>query len=209
MSSDAKLTEKFISEHLSIKECMKKGLINYSALSRLIEEKLPPEHKISREAVSVAAIRFSEKIKGRNVEDSVARLFKKSNMEIKNNVVTFTLEKHLYPDSLIDVERAIKKDRAMFFSTEGTKTITVIVQRDNAALVEKTFKNFVIAKKTDLSLITISSPGIQKVPGAVAFICGLFFENDINIEEFMSCYDDTLIVINSKGLEKAIRFLGL
>ena len=68
----------------------------------------------------------------------------------------------------------------------------------------KKFKTDIINKKENLSLITLSSPGIEDTLGAVAYISGLFFENDINIEEFMSCHHDTLIVIESGNLGKVI-----
>ncbi len=206
MASTAALAEKFISTHISIKDCLKKGLINYSALSKFIAKQLSLEKKASREAIAIAAIRFKDKIENKQWEDKVIKLFKKSNLEIKNNIVTFTLEKHIYPDSLIDIEREIKKDKALFFTIEGTKTITVIVQQQNKQLLEK-LKNYTTSKKESLSLITITSPGIKATPGAVAYLSSLFFENGVNIEEFMSCYDDTLIVIDSKNAGRAMEFL--
>jgi len=206
MASTAALTEKFISTHLSIKDCLKKGLINYSALSKFIAKQLGLEKKASREAIAIAAIRFKDKIENKQWENNVIKLFKKSNLEIKNNIVAFTLEKHIYPDSLLDIEREIKKDKALFFAIEGTKTITVIVQQQDKQLLEK-LKNYTTNKKEGLSLITITSPGIGATPGAVAYISSLFFENGVNIEEFMSCYDDTLIVINSKDTSKIMEFL--
>lgn len=209
MATTAELTEKYIMEHVSIKDCLKKGLINYSALARLISNELGIEKKTSTEAILVAARRFRMKmIDGHHHENDILNLLKKSNVEIKNNIVIFTLEKYVYPDSLIDIEKVIKKDKALFFSIEGTKTITIIVQEQSAGLVEKHFRAHVLDKRENLSLFTITSHGIRTTPGVVSHISGMFFENDINIEEFMSCYDDTLIVIDSKDTNKVIKFLN-
>ena len=68
-------------------------------------------------------------------------------------------------------------------------------------------KNNIFRKRDNLSLITLSSPGIESTPGAIYHLAGLFFENEINIEEFMSCHYDTLIVVESKSIAKAISFL--
>lgn len=207
MPTTTELTEAYISEHRSIKDCLKKGIINYSALSRIIGRELNIEKKTSREAIVVAARRFKEKIKEGALEDAIIGLFKNSNMEIKNNIVIYTLDKNIYPESLVEIERSVKKEKDLFFSIEGAKTITVVIQQKNGKLMEARFKNNILKKMVNLSLITLSSPGIESTPGAIYHLAGLFFENEINIEEFMSCHYDTLIVIESKNIAKAINFL--
>ena len=42
MATVTEQTEKYILEHRSIKECLKKGIINYSSLARLIQKALQP-----------------------------------------------------------------------------------------------------------------------------------------------------------------------
>jgi len=56
--------------------------------------------------------------------------------------------------------------------------------------------------------VPLTSKGIQETPGAVNHISGLFYERGINIEEFMSCHDDTLIVIKSENLEQVMKVLN-
>ncbi|MCD6229953.1 MAG: ACT domain-containing protein [Candidatus Diapherotrites archaeon] len=208
MVTTSELTEKFINEHVSVKDCLKKGLLNYSALSRLIAGELDIEKETSKEAILVAARRYKDKMKTRPLEDSVFRLFEESDIEIKNRVYVYTLEKSIYPDALIDLEKQVKNDKCMVFSIEGTKTITVMIQKRYRDLVEKSFKGSILNIKKELSLVTITSPGIEQTRGALSYLTGLFFENGINILEFMSCYDDTLIVIDSKDVEKAMKFLN-
>ena len=134
-------------------------------------------------------------------------LYSNSNIDIKNNIVVFTLMKNVYPESLVEIEKDIKKNNDLFFSIEGTKTITIILQYKNSKIIESKFKNNILKKCDKLVLLTITSEGIESIPGAVAYITSLFFENEINIEEFISCHYDTLIVIKSDNLEKAIKFL--
>lgn len=207
MSTVTEITEKYIQEHRSIKECLKKGLINYSALSRLITKDLELGRGTSKEAILVASRRYKDKIRQASYDDKILALFKNSNIEIKNNIAVFTIDKNIYPDSLIEIEKEIKNNNELFVAIEGVKSITIIVQKKNKEIIGKKFKNNILHKKDDLTLITMTSDGIWEVPGAVNYISGLFFENEVNIEEFMSCHDDTLIVIDSKDIEKAMRFL--
>ena len=207
MTTITRITEKYIQDHKSIKECLKKGLINYSSLSRLIIKEMNLSKKVSKEAVLIASRRYKEKIKTKSMDDDIIHLFKNSNIEIKNNITVFTIDKNIYPDSLIEIEKEIKTSKNLFFAIEGTKSITLIIQKQNKDLILKKFKNNILTKSEDLSLITLTSEGIWEIPGAVNYISGLFYENEINIQEFMSCHDDTLIVIESKDIEKTIKFL--
>tara|TARA_Y100000310_G_C20676249_1_gene813241 strand:+ start:1679 stop:2311 length:633 start_codon:yes stop_codon:yes gene_type:complete len=208
MPSTTELTQEYISEHRSIKDCLKRGIINYSALSRLIAKELGIEKKASREAILIAARRYKDKIKGPVLEDSIAKLIKNINIDIKNNIVICTLDKRVHTDSLIDVEKTIKEEKDLFFSIEGTKTITIIIQEKNAKLMTQKFKKHIVKKEENLSLITISHlPNVEETPGVLHHLFGLFFEHEINIEEFMSCHHDTLIVVQSKNINKLIEFL--
>jgi aspartokinase len=207
MASVTEQTEKYISEHRSIKECLKKGLINYSSLARLVQKDLGTKAK--KEAILIAARRYKQKIKNAPLEDKIIKLVENSNIDIKNNIIIYTLEKNIFPDSLVEIEKEIKHDKELFFAIEGTKTITLIIQKQNKELIEKKFKSNIINKKTDLALITISCKGIEETPGVVNYISGWFFDNSINIEEFMSCYNDTLVVINAEDVDKAIRFANV
>ena len=211
MPTVSRLTEQYISEHRSIKDCLSKGIINYSALARLISKDLVLGRKASDEAILVAAIRCGKKMRQKAAEDNIVELFRNSNVEVKNNIVIYTLGKNVYTDTLLEVEKAIAKEDGLFFSIEGTKTITVIVQRDYKSLVDQRMRYSILDRRDGLALVTLTSPGIDETPGAVNFITGLFYENDVNIEEFMSCHDDTLIVVDSKHLPKLmgiLRFYG-
>lgn len=58
-----RLTEKFIQEHPNIGSCLKRGLINYSSLTRMIasENKLDLDRNF--DAILIACRRHKEKIK--------------------------------------------------------------------------------------------------------------------------------------------------
>ncbi|MBI2548426.1 hypothetical protein HYW21_03675 [Candidatus Woesearchaeota archaeon] len=206
MTTITKQTEQYIKTHLAIKDCLKKGLINYSALSRQISKELQLQR--SHDAILIAARRFREKLQQETQhEEKIISLFQRSQLEIKNRITTLILEKTVYPDSLIDVEKEIKKKRDIFFVLEGTKTITIITHDQYADLLKKRFSSSLKDAETGLSMIIVVSPGIEKVPGAIAYVTGLFFEHGVNIKEFMSCWDDTIFVIKTVDVPKVVTFL--
>ncbi|MDP6139498.1 MAG: hypothetical protein QGI89_05420, partial [Candidatus Woesearchaeota archaeon] len=57
------LTEKYIAEHPFVKDCLKRGLINYSSLTRQICLELNLNAKDNFDAVLIACRRFYRKIK--------------------------------------------------------------------------------------------------------------------------------------------------
>ena len=207
MPTTAQLTEEYINSHPSIKDCLKKGLINYSALSRLISKELQIEKKTSKEAILVASRRYKDRISNNYLENKILELFKNSRLEIKNKISVLIIEKNVYFGELIDVEKRIKNEKGIFFSIEGTKTITIVVQDQDKILIEQKLRKYIINKKENLSLIIIYSPGIEKIPGSIAYLTSLFFENGINIIEIMSSWNDTLIIVESKEIGKIIDFL--
>ena len=111
MPTTAKLTEEFIETHPSIKDCLKKGVINYSKLSRRIAKELNIEKKTSMEAILIACRRYAEKLKKEKVlEDKILEILKASELEIKNKIVVIIVEKGVYSEHLIQIERKVRKN---------------------------------------------------------------------------------------------------
>ena len=65
----AELTEQYIESHKSIKDCLKHGIINYSSLSRKISRDLRIEKKSSKDAILIAAIRYTKKVKSEKIKE--------------------------------------------------------------------------------------------------------------------------------------------
>ena len=105
------ITHEYIKEHVDVKSCLKKGLINYSSLSRMIAKELNIEKKTSKEAILIAARRFKEKLKSEiNNEKKIKTLLAESEIEIKNKITIFIFEKGLNFDQLYGIEKQIKKE---------------------------------------------------------------------------------------------------
>src|SRR3989344_751511 len=101
--STTELTKEYIKEHPYIKNCLKKGLINYSSLARLISKDLNIEKKSSKEAILIAAIRFQDKLKKElDNEQKIKALLSKSEVSIKNKIDVLILGKSIDLDYIIE-----------------------------------------------------------------------------------------------------------
>ena len=209
MTTTTKLTEKYLSEHPSIKDCLKHGIINYSKLSRKIANELNILKKTSLEAILIACRRYEVKLKKEKIlEDSILEILKKSELEIKNKIIVAIIDKKSFIGNLVGIEKKIRNKTDVFYAIEGTKVITIVISEKNLYDFKKLFNKNMLKISKNLAMITIKSPKeLENTPGVNAYIFSLFGENGINIVEQMSCWTDTIIVISEEDISKAIKFL--
>jgi len=146
--STSELTFEYIQEHPYIKNCLKKGLINYSSLSRLIAKELNLEKKTSKEAILIAARRAHEKLKKESInEKKIKSLLKKSEVSIKNKISVLILNKSYDLDYLIEYQKKVKKESGMMNILEGTDNYTVVTQDKYANKLYEKFQGQIRGEK--------------------------------------------------------------
>ena len=208
-ATTAELTVGYIKEHPDIKSCLKKGLINYSSLSRLIAKELGIGKDTSKEAILIAARRFREKLEREtSYEKKIALILKNSEIEIKNKMAVFILEKNINLEYIDEIQKIVRKESGTSYVLEGSDNYTLITQEKYAGLIEKKFSSRVIKSSSDLVILNFKSPKeIENTIGVMSYLTSLFTENNINIKELISCWTDTLFVIGSNDLNRVINLL--
>ncbi|MCX6802231.1 MAG: hypothetical protein NT067_03900 [Candidatus Diapherotrites archaeon] len=202
----SKETEKFIEERPYVKAAVKKGLVNYSALARLIKSETGS--KSSDDALIVAARRYVEKIKGCGADKKeILALLKKSRVEIKSRVNAAVFSSLVPLKVLLQSQKEAQDAGEPFHLIKGTSTFTVITSEEFFGGLSS-LKPFIVKSQKGLVEITLKSPKeIESVPGVVAFLYSLFAERGINIVETTSCWTDTIFVVSQKDLGKALELL--
>ena len=209
MNSITKITEEYISNHPSVKDCLKNDLINFSSLSRKIAKELDLNLKKNFDAILIACRRFQRKLKNEEAAESkILRILKKSRIEIKNKVIAVVLEKDIFFGTLLSLEKDIRKKNEVFRIIDGASAVTVITNEEFLDTIRKYFKNSIIVENTRLAEITIKSPEeMETTPGAYAYLCSLLGENNINIVETLSCWTDTIFLVDEKDAGKVMGLL--
>ncbi len=202
-----KTVENYIREHPSINDNLKKGLINYSSLARKIGKELTIK---KFDAILIACRRYAEKLKTqRTREKEILDILKKSKFEVKNRVIAVVLEPNIYFDDLIELQKNIKKQSGVLHFVQGSSSITIITSFEFLPEIKDYFKSKIVKINQNLvEIILISSEKLEDTPGVMSYLYSLFAENDINIVETMSCYTDTLFLINEHELAKALKILN-
>ena len=204
-----KLTEKYINEHPSIKDCVRKGLINYSSLTRQIAKDLNLDLKKNFDAILIACRRYFRKVKKEDIlEKKIINILKQSKLEVKNKILVVVVEKDIYFNHLIELHKEVKKKAEVFHIIEGSNTITLITASEFLEQIKKLFKNKILRITENLAEINLkSSEDLEKTPGVIAYLTTLLAENGINIIETMSTWTDTLFVISENDIAKVMGVL--
>ena len=65
------------------------------------------------------------------------KILKESKIEIKNKIIAIVLEKDIYFENLINLEKEIKKRKEIFRIIEGASGITIITTEDFLDSIKK------------------------------------------------------------------------
>jgi len=201
-----KTTEQYIQEHPSIKDCLRKGMINYSALTRKIAEERNLDLKKNFDAILIACRRYYSKIKKEAVlEDKILDLLKRTKLEVKNKIIVTVIEKDIYFNHLLELQKTIKNKAEVFHVIEGSSTITLITAQEFKDDIKKLFKNKIIKITENLAEVNLkSTEELENTPGVISYLTSLLSENGINIIETMSTWTDTLFVISEEDIAKVM-----
>ena len=194
-----RLTEKFIHDRPYVRSSLKNGLINYSSLTRMIVDKHKLDVNKNFDAILIACRRYKRKITKDNSEKEILDLLKKSKLEVKNKITAFVLERTTPYTNIELIEKKVRKQNEVFRLIEGASSITLVTSEDYSNLINKTFAQNIIKETKGLVEITLkTSKDIEDIPGVMAFLYSLFAEHGVNIIETMSCWTDTIFIIEEK-----------
>lgn len=201
-----KLTEKYISQHPSIKDCIVKDIINYSALAREICD----FYKLEKfDAVLIACRRYFYKLDKNIHEKKIIELVKNTKLLVRNKIIVAIMDKPKDLVRIYNFQKQVNKEKGDFNFIEGENVITIITNSKYEDLINSEFKTWLIQIEKNLVQITmLFSPEIEITSGVVNYVYGLLADNNINVLEEMSCWTDLMIVLDEKDLAKAMAVLN-
>ncbi|MFH1053436.1 MAG: hypothetical protein V1740_03385 [Candidatus Woesearchaeota archaeon] len=206
MVNITKETENYIKTHPYVKQGIKKKIINYSKLSRLISK----EKDIKNfDAILIACRRYYEKLGKIESGLSIIDILKGSKLSIRSNIIAVILEPDASFKSILDIQKEVDEKNEVMHVIRGANAITLIATDDFLSQIEKSFRNKILKVSYNLVEIVLKSPArLESIPGVMGYIYSLFGENDINIIETLSCWTDTIFVINKEDLPKTMEILS-
>ena len=196
----------YVEEHPSIKSCLRKGIVNYSSLARNISIELGLKNNSNFDAIVIALRRYKIELdKKKDNEKSIVSVLANSETEIKNKITVFVLTKNVDLTTIDELQKNIRTEVGTFYFIEGSASYTIITQEKYSSVIEQKLKHSIIKQNHGLSMINIkTTKEIERTTGVIAFLTSLLAENGVNIYEVISCWTDSIFIIQKEDLNKAI-----
>jgi hypothetical protein len=196
MGNISELVWLYVKRRPFLKEILREGIANYSALARKIS--MEAFGNLDHEnAVKMGLVRLSKKMmkKEEDLEGKILNVLSSSSITILSKVAVVISSKELEGvDTLSFVE--------------GKGFFTYILEEKELKKIRKS--KSILLEKTNLNLITLhSSPELEEVPGVISHILNALASEGINVVEFVSCYTDTLLVIKQADTTRAYEILSV
>lgn len=206
--STAESTREYIDSHPSIRDCISKDLINYSSLARQI---IKDTELKNEEAILAACRRYAMKLSKSDFEGQIISLLKESNLEIKSGIcIVIAKNDWVVLRNLEDIVRKILGEKSALQIIQSSNAITVMCEEKHLPSIQRAIgMEYIIRVREGLAEITVKSPNrIEDIPGAFAFICSALSESGINLVEAVSCYTDTIFVVEKNVVMEAFQILS-
>ena len=173
----------------SLLDALKMGIVNYSALARMLQEEIGEG---STDAVKAAVIRIAGDLskERRLQEEEVRGILKESKVRLQDKIAVLI--------------SPIKMDISYLVAAYLTDSYVYIVDQTGLA---KDIPEQVQVMSNLVALVLLSPDRVETTPGFVAFIAQLLGGHDINIIEFISCFTNTIIVLGTRDALKAFSLL--
>jgi alkylhydroperoxidase/carboxymuconolactone decarboxylase family protein YurZ len=208
VNSISKTVQNLIDEDLSLQDAMQRDYANYSAIARMLLSKIKETagHDVNIESVITAVKRA--KVNYTVLQGKITKVVAGSDLNIRTDMAKVSVEKT--KENLEKVRKMLATFSADFLQVlEGNSVITLISDLNSFNNISSKFaKKDVIDQKKELATIIIRSPDeITSTPGCVQAFYNAVSRRHINIEETMSCYTETIIVLAMEDVSKAFAAL--
>ncbi|MDR0509251.1 MAG: ACT domain-containing protein [Candidatus Methanoplasma sp.] len=204
----AERTRAYIDAHPSVKDCIAKGLINYSSLARMIMKDLDVDNE---EAVMIACRRYAGRLNTTSDHElSILRILKDSRLEMRTKTCIVTAKNDWTVLHKMDnLFKDLWNENSIMQCVQSASAVTIIADSMLRERIVDTVGRFNIIKiRENLVEIAVKSPEkIVDTSGVIAYLITNLSDAGINIEETVSCHTDTIFIVGERDMINAYSVL--
>jgi hypothetical protein len=208
VNSISKTVQNLIDEDLSLQDALQRDYANYSAIARMLMPKIKEtaDSDVNIESIITAVKRA--KANYTILQGKIIKVVAGSGLNIRTDMAKVSVEKT--KENLEKIRKTLATFSGDFLQViEGNSVVTLISDLYSFNKIASIFtKKDVIDQKQNLSTVIIRSPEeITVTPGCVQAFYNAVSRRHINIEETMSCYTETIIILAMEDVSKAFAAL--
>ncbi|MDR3074713.1 MAG: ACT domain-containing protein [Candidatus Methanoplasma sp.] len=204
----AERTRAYIDAHPSVKDCVAKGLINYSSLARTIMKDMDVGNE---EAVMIACRRYAGKLNTTSDHElNILRILKDSRLEMRTKTCIVTAKNDWTVLHKMDnLFKDLWNENSIMQCVQSASAVTIIADSMLKERIVDTVGRFNIIKiRENLVEIAVKSPEkIVDTSGVIAYLITNLSDAGINIEETVSCHTDTIFIVGERDMINAYSVL--
>jgi len=190
-----------------IQDALERGYGNYSAIARLLRPKVEElqGRKVALEGLITAVKRTSiTYVPATEYQKIIAE----SVINLRTDVAKISVEK---TRKNLEKARLVSADfpEAFFQVLEGATTLTLITDQRIFGEVRSVFREEeTLDEKENLAAVIVQSPrGIVDTPGCIVAFYNPISRGQISIEETISCFTETIVVLRMDDAARAFSLL--
>ncbi len=206
-STLSKTVQLLVEREPQIQDALEKGYGNFSAIARLLKPKV--EEILGKNVTMgglITAVKRVKTVYAPKVE--YQKIIAESVINLRTDVAKLSLER---TRKNLEKARLISADfpEAFFQVLEGATTLTLITDQRIFEEVRSVFRDVEkLDEKPNLAAAIVQSPkAIVNTPGCIVAFYNPISRAQINIEETISCFTETVIVLRMEDVARAFNLL--
>jgi hypothetical protein len=205
--SMSKAVQLLIEHDAPIQDALERSYANYSGVARLLKPKVEEflGKKVTIEGLISAVKRTQTSYAPRREYQQIVA---ESVINLRTDVAKISLEK---TRRNLEKARLISADypEVYFQVLEGATTLTLVTDQRIFDAVRSVFgEDETLEEKQNLAAIIVQSPkGIVNTPGCIVAFYNSISRGQINIEETISCFTETIIILKMEDAARAFSLL--
>ncbi|MEM3466502.1 MAG: hypothetical protein QW566_08545, partial [Candidatus Jordarchaeales archaeon] len=126
--SVAEASRQIIDTKPSVMDCLKQGVVNFSALAESIKDQVAAlcgRKSVNVDSIKMALMRYAEELrrKRQTVEQQISKILERSILELKNDVAVLTISYSSFPIYIDKIVKLVESSRFLQV-TQGTSAFT-------------------------------------------------------------------------------------
>jgi aspartokinase len=205
--SIARQVREYLDGQPVLADALRLGIANHSAVARRISEALG----VNQTEAVIAACRRYPKGRGESARAAgIQRVLRKSRIETRTKVATVTVSQGIdVLQRLGDVVEELLDENSLCRLIQVSRGTVIIVDEDSVPRLTRALREGqVVRVRKNLVEVAVASPeSIEETPGLLTLLTGVLSAQSINIVEALSCYTDTIFLLERDDLNAAISVL--
>ena len=205
--SIARRVREYLDGHPVLADSIRAGVANHSAVARRIAGELGVRQT---DAVIAACRRYPRGRGEAYGEAGIRRVLRQSRIETRTRVAAITVSQGAdVLQRLGDVVEELLDENRLCRVIQVSRGTVILVDEDSVPRVVRRLRDGQLVRvRKNLVEVAVTGPeSIEETPGLLRLLTGVLWSQQVNIVEALSCYTDTIFLLDRADLAAATAVL--